>query len=94
MTAELKVKYTKDCTIIYNSCLIKNNILHRNIFEIIEGRKLKGYPVTRTINSYYRETKAHNRLYRLGLWKSHTKDTDLEEDIKWWKEIVYFILSI
>lgn len=47
----------------------------------------------RTIKSWIKEWKAHNRLYRLGLFKSHTKDCDLEENEKTHRLIAYEILG-
>ena len=88
----MSVKYTKKKTTIYDSYLMKN--VSKEVKEIIKERKEKGYKTNRTLNSYIRETKAHNRLYKLGLFKKHTKNTDLEENIKLWKEVVYFIIGI
>lgn len=48
----------------------------------------------RTSLSYYREWKAHNILYKLDLFKSHTKDTDLNIDEKLSRRICYFIISL
>lgn len=86
-----KVRYTKKLTKIYDSYLIKD--VKAEVKDIIIKRQKEGYKTNRTIGSYIRETKAHNRLYKLGLFKTHTKSTDLEEDIKLWKEIVYRIIG-
>lgn len=88
----MNVEYTKKKTTIFDSYLMKN--VSKEVKEIIEKRKEKGYKTNRTLNSYIRETKAHNRLYKLGLFRKHTKNTDLEENIKLWKEIAYFIIGI
>lgn len=88
----MNVEYTKKKTTIYDSYLMKN--VSKEVKEIIKERKEKGYKTNRTLNSYIRETKAHNRLYKLGLFRKHTKNTDLEENIKLWKEIAYFIIGI
>lgn len=88
----MNVKYNKKKTTIYDSYLMKN--VSKEVKEIIKERKEKGYKTNRSLNSYIRETKAHNRLYKLGLFKKHTKNTDLEENIKLWKEIAYFIIGI
>lgn len=88
----MKVKYTKNKTTIFDSYSMKN--VSKEVKKIIEERKEKKYKTNRTLNSYIRETKAHNRLYKLGLFKKHTKNTDLEENIKLWKEIAYFIIGI
>lgn len=88
----MKVKYTKNKTTIYDSYLMKN--VSKEVKEIIKERQEKEYKTNRTLKSYIRETKSHNRLYKLGLFRKHTKNCDLEEDIKLWKEIVYFIIGI
>ena len=88
----MNIEYNKKKTTIYDSYLMKN--VSKEVKEIIKERKEKGYKTNRTLNSYIRETKAHNRLYKLGLFKNHTKNTDLEENIKLWKEITYSIIGI
>ena len=88
----MNIEYNKKKTTIYDSYLMKN--VSKEVKEIIKERKEKGYKTNRTLKSYIRETKAHNRLYKLGLFKKHTKNTDLEENIKLWKEIAYFIIGI
>ena len=40
------------------------------------------------------EWKSHNRMYRLGLYRSHTKDVDLNYPQKWYMKVVYFILGL
>ena len=59
-----------------------------NMFVIKTGFKSK-----RTMKSWLKEWKTHNRLYRLGLFKSHTKDCDLEENEKVHRLIIYEILG-
>lgn len=88
----MNIEYNKKKTTIHDSYLMKN--VSKEVKEIIKERKDKGYKTNRTLNSYIRETKAHNRLYKLGLFRKHTKNTDLEENIKLWKEIAYFIIGI
>lgn len=51
------------------------------------------YYSRRTIKSWIKEWKTHNRLYKLGLFKSHTKDCDLEENEKWYRLLTYQILG-
>ena len=88
----MRITYTKKKTKIYNSYKMKN--VPTEVKVIISNRIVRDLPTNRTIGSYIRETKAHNRMYKLGLFKKHTKNCDLEEDIKKWKEIVYFIIGI
>ena len=87
----MKVQYTRKMTIIYDSYLMTD--VKKQVKDIINERVDMGLDTTRTLKSYIRETKAHNRLYKLHLFRSHTQNTDLEEDIKWWKEIIYFIIG-
>jgi hypothetical protein len=87
----MKVTYTKNLTKIFDSYKMKD--VESEVKEIIEERARQGYPVTRTLQSYVKETKAHNRLYKLGLFRSHTKDVDLEENIEKKTECVWKILG-
>ena len=48
----------------------------------------------RKMKSLVREWTGHNRLYRLGLFKSHTKDVDLEYPIKWYYNLIWNIIGI
>lgn len=68
--------------------------MENEVYYIKELRKARRYPVTRTTNSYVREWKGHNRLYNMGLFRNHTKDVDLEENISLWKELLWMILGI
>jgi len=47
----------------------------------------------RSLKSYVREWRAHNRLYKLGLFKSHTKDVDLNVNESIFRRILYFFLG-
>lgn len=47
----------------------------------------------RTYCSLIHEWRAHNRLYRWGIFKSHTKDVDLNYPQKWYEMFIYFILG-
>lgn len=87
---EIKIKYTKDCTKIYDS--YKYNV-HEVVDEIMKSRYEIKLPITRDHTSYAREIRGHNRLYKLGIARSHTKDVDLEENIAKWKELVWRIIG-
>lgn len=47
----------------------------------------------RSRQSYIRELRAHNRLYRLHLFRSHTQDCDLNADEPVWRRIAYTLLG-
>ena len=70
---------------------IKSKTFMELILEIFKIRT--GFVSKRSINSWVREWKAHNRLYKLGLFKEHTKDCDLEENEKIHRLMVYWILG-
>ena len=87
----MKVKYTKNLTTIYDGYKMKD--VEEVIKKMMEERYKRKLPITRSLQSYIAETKAHNRLYKLGLFRSHTKDVDLEENIASWKEAIWFMLG-
>ena len=88
----MRIIYTENNTKIYDSYLLTRDEIYDVALEIVKTRIARRLP-RRGIISYIREIKAHNRLYKLGLFRSHTKHTDLEEPIKKWKEIVYKIIG-
>ena len=48
----------------------------------------------RPINSCLREWKAHNILYKFGLFKKRTKDTDLNYNESWFRRAGYYIICL
>lgn len=88
-----KLEITEEGTKIIDSYKLSKYEINNLVTAIIYKRLKKYLPVTRTQRSYEREIKAHNRLYKLGLFRSHTKDCDLEEPIKWHRELIYFIIG-
>ena len=90
----MKIKYTENCTKICDSYEMKtDNAIKEIALHIATTRMIKDLPQTRTEKSYCNEIKAHNRLYKLHLFRKHTKDTDLEEPISKFMEIIYSILG-
>lgn len=87
----MEIKYTKNCTKIYDG--YKCNDVDKLVDEIIKTRYGKKLPITRDHTSYVREIKAHNRLYKLGIARSHTKDVDLEENIAKNNELIWRIIG-
>ena len=47
----------------------------------------------RSIDSWTKEWIAHNRLYKLGLFRSHTKDLDLDENESKFRLVIYNIIG-
>ena len=85
------VKFTNQCTTIYMCYKLKN--IKRFILNIMDERYKLGYSINRSIDSYIKETKAHVRLYKLGLFRSHTRDCDLEENQDNKLSIIYKIIG-
>ena len=88
----VKIKYDiKGVSIIdsYKVTNVKDMIIILRLFQLRTYYKSR-----RTLKSWVKEWKAHNRLYKLGLFKSHTKDCDFEENEKWWRLLAYQILGV
>ena len=49
--------------------------------------------IDRSIKSCLNEWIAHNRLYKIGLFKEHTRDCDLSANESLFRRICYWILS-
>ena len=88
----VNIKYDNKNITIYDSYKIQNTEYMEVILSLF---KLKtGYKTERSMKSWIKEWKAHNRLYKLGLFKKHTVDCDLEENEKLHRLIIYQILGI
>ena len=71
-------------------CYCNNNNIHivdsykvHNIDEFLKELKDtlgNEFGYTRSVNSWSSEWYAHNLLYKFGLFRSHTKDVDINED--------------
>lgn len=82
---------------IHNSYKISNkqkieNLL-QNLFVKIEKNIDCNYKTKRTLNSFINEWIAHNRLYKMHLFRKRTKDVDLEAKQNIIMKFIYFILS-
>lgn len=90
----MEIIYSKDNTKVIDSSSVKNDKSIRNMVEwLVEERKMRKYPITRTVDSYVREWKGHNRLYEMGIAKSHTKDVDLNENNNILEELLWKIIG-
>ncbi|WP_298061702.1 hypothetical protein [uncultured Rikenella sp.] len=97
----MKVKLTNKLNnnIIYCE-LTNNNISILNSYKIKSKKEMKIflevlplYTIKRNINSCLNEWVAHNRLYKLGLFKEHTINTDLSKNESILRRIGYYLLS-
>ena len=89
----MQVDYRETYTKVYDSYKYSNEEIEQAVEEIMQKRKELGLPVTRTKSSYISEWKSHNRLYRLGVQRSRTKDVDLEEEIEQTRNFLYSIFG-
>lgn len=80
-------KKTKNIKIV-DSYLVTDK---KRMIEYLEQLPLK--KVNRSMKSCLNEWIAHNRLYNLSLFKSHTSDCDLTQDESRFKRVCYWILS-
>ena len=89
----MQVDYRETYTKVYDSYKYSNSEIEQAVEEIMRKRKELGLPVTRTKSSYISEWKSHNRLYKLGIQRSRTKDVDLEEEIDQTRNFLYSIFG-
>lgn len=54
--------------------------------------KEAGY--SRTFDSQYREWKAHNLLYKFGIFPKRTRSVDIDQNESLFRRVVYAILSM
>lgn len=79
---------------IKDSSKIKDKKSMESILKIARNIALKkGYHYKRTNKSWIQEWRAHNLLYKLHLFETHTKDTDLEECESKFRLFCYKILG-
>lgn len=45
----------------------------------------------RSMRSMQLEWATHNALYNMGLFRSHTKDVDIEAEQAWWLTAAYYV---
>lgn len=70
-------------------------IVNKNEQIAILTKMMKMWPKmsARTLKSYLREWRAHNRLYKFHLFKKHTKDVDLNTNESKFRRLGYFFLG-
>lgn len=89
----MKIEYYEKFTKVYDGYEYTNSEVKQAVKLIVEKRKELGLPVTRTESSYVNEWITHNRLYKLGIEKNHTRDVDLEENIDPIRNFLYSIFG-
>lgn len=95
----MKTKIIKDTLIHYDDTVVSIEDSYKvtdedDMYDILTKFVYETkYYRQRNIDSWIKEWKAHNRLYKLGLFRRHTKDCDLEENEKWWRLLAYEIIG-
>ncbi len=87
----MKITYSEDNTHVEDS--YKATDIDLEVMGIIRERHIRNLKVTRKFESYVREWKGHNLLYNLHLFRSHTKDVDLQEKETIFEKIVWLTLG-
>lgn len=91
----IKVFFDKDNICILDSYKVKRSKDMKQILEnVFYASVNRGIFYSRSIKSWLKEWKAHNILYKFGLFRSHTKDVDLTEKESKKRRFAYFILSL
>lgn len=90
-----KINVTKDSIHIEDSYVFQKTKDMNSLFSSIRAEyTIEDTDVLkRTDKSLKRELRGHNLLYYLGLFKSHTKDVDLNYPTKWYHTLCWNILS-
>lgn len=92
---QLEITISPNNTHIKDSYLVKSRKDMKNILTQISLPNFSSYACDkRSIKGMVREWCAHNLLYNMGLYKTRTKDVDLEYPQKWYCKVGYFILSL
>ena len=87
----IDIEYNKNNVRIKNSYRVRNKEYMKLILTQFIVRT--GFKSKRSISSWLKEWKTHNRLYRLGLFRKNTADCDLEENEKLHRLIAYEIIG-
>ena len=88
--------YYVDNTKVTNSYLLTDEEIEEVANEIEYSRHSKfdwKCIHLRKADSYIKEIKAHNKLYKMNYKVDHTRDTDLEEKVCKWKELAYWLIG-
>ena len=75
---------------IFNSYLITDESEMRDFCE----HALPAHFLQRPIESYIREWKAHNWLYRHNIAAERTRDTDLNINEYWYRRLGYWFINL
>ena len=77
------------CITVYDSYKVSKKEFNPFLNELREGYIGNLVLYYRSNCSLTNEWACHNFLYMIGLFKSHTKNVDMQYPLRWWEKIVY-----
>ena len=81
-------------TRIIDSCKMTSKVEMREYLEAVRRQSPKEMAVNRRdLESQVREWRSHNFFYKLHIFRSRTKDVDLELQQPWWRELFCRVVS-
>lgn len=91
---EERVKLSHENTHIYDSYLIRSKEEMRAFLQEIREQCDPDMAIAqRSLNSLVSEWRSHNFFYFLHVFRSRTKDVDLERTQSWWRELFCRVVS-
>ena len=89
-----RIRLTKENTHVFDSYLVRSK---KDIRAFLEETREQSDPdlaiMQRTLNSLVAEWRSHNLFYYLHVFRSRTKDVDLERTQSWWRELFCRVVS-
>ena len=81
-------------TRIIDSCKMTSKVEMREYLEAVRRQSPAEMAVNRRdLESQVREWRSHNFFYKLHIFRSRTKDVDLELQQPWWRELFCRVVS-
>jgi hypothetical protein len=90
----IKAYLNEFSTHIENSYKIKKEKEMKYIISYLKDHTNESYAIHKeSMNNMLKEWKAHNILYKIGLFRNRTRSVDLNIDNKWYIKLIYAILA-
>lgn len=86
------IKYNKNKVTIIDSYKINDEVFMYSILYLFLMKT--NYRYKRSVSSWVTEWKAHNKLYKKGLFLIHTKDCDLCDNESILRRIIYKFMEV
>lgn len=81
-------------TRVLDSCMLTSKAEIRAYLETVRRQSPAEMAVNkRDLESQVREWRSHNLFYKLHIFRSRTKDVDLELQESWWRELFCRVVS-